>query len=470
MDKEYDYDIVVIGCGAAGSAASLSALQAAKERGKDISLLIVERADPSNRGGNSRWTGAFLRMESETEIADNFVQDMLTFSKNKSNKDYIDKLAELAPGTIEWVKEYGVRFRQSRDSFITVSKPRLLPVAGGVDIVDNLLAGAETLGAQIIYESTAWKLSIDSSGRIDGIWLRGNDGNSVKVTTKAVILSSGGFEGNPEMLTAYIGKGAANLRTIAKGGLYNKGEGIKMAVEIGAKTTGQFDEFHAEPIDPRASFKIAEPLLMVHPYGILIDKYGHRFMDEGIGTVDETYESVARAIFQLPDQIAYFISDGVVSRIPNFDTGLGSKIEPIKADTIEEIAREIDVPEDELKKTIEEFNKSTNEGDYDPTRLDHKGTRNVTPSKSNWAMPITEPPFIAYPIACSIVFTFGGLSVDLESRVVSNDDVPIPGLYAAGEITGLYYSKYPGATSVLRGMTFGKIAGSSALKYVLNEK
>lgn len=462
----YDYDIVVVGCGVAGSTASLSAMFEARKTDKKLSLLMVERSECENRGGNSRWTGAFLRMESENQIADNFVEDMLSFSGGKSDRSYIEKLAIMAPETIQWIKEFGINYKESKDSFITISKPRLIPDGGGIEIVDTLIARSESMGAQIVYKSTAWKLIMDKNGRVKGLWLRGSDGNSVKVRAKAVILCSGGFEGNHEMLTSYMGKGADNLRTISKGGLYNRGEGIRMAMDVGAKTSGQWDQFHAEPIDPRASFKVAEPSLMIHPYGILVDKAGRRFIDEGKGTVDETYESVARAIFALPDQIAYFISDSNFFKVPNIEKGIGSKIEPVQSDSLVELARQVGVLPDNLAKTVEAFNRNIIDGKFDPTALDHKRALNIEPPKSNWAMPIEKPPYIAYPVVCSIVFTFGGLGVDLQSRVLSQDDVPIPGLYAAGEITGLYHNKYPGATSVLRSITFGRIAGISAVDYV----
>jgi tricarballylate dehydrogenase len=111
---------------------------------------------------------------------------------------------------------------------------------------------------------------------------------------------------------------------------------------------------------------------------------------------------------------------------------------------------------------VGEYNAACVEGEWKPLELDHLATRGLNPPKSNWATPLVEGPFHAYPIISSNVFTFGGLKIDAEARVVDADGEPIPGLYAAGEITGLYYRNYTGATSVLRGMVFGRIAGAQA--------
>ncbi len=115
-----------------------------------------------------------------------------------------------------------------------------------------------------------------------------------------------------------------------------------------------------------------------------------------------------------------------------------------------------------LKRTVEEYNRACSPGDYRPLELDGLATKGLEPKKSNWALPIDRPPFHAYPIISANVFTFGGLKVDNEGRVLNGDGEPIPGLYAAGEIIGVYYRNYTGATSVLKGLVFGRLAGRHA--------
>ena len=228
-----------------------------------------------------------------------------------------------------------------------------------------------------------------------------------------------------------------------------------MALEIGAKPAGQFDAFHAEPVDPRS--KREEAAVMLYPYFILVDKNGNRFIDEGKTTIDEQYEEVARKIFyDLPDHIAYMIADKKMYDIPNYERAIETEQPPIVADTLEELAEKINVPKEQLIKTVEEFNKAVQPGEFQWDKKDGKQATGITPPKSNWAIPIDQGPFVAYPIVCSNVFTNGGLATDTHGRVLSQDNDPIPGLYAAGETAGIYYGKYPGGTSVLRGLVFGK--------------
>lgn len=283
----------------------------------------------------------------------------------------------------------------------------------------------------------------------------------------AVILAAGGFQGNQEMMAQYIGRDAHKLPTVAEGGLFNKGEGIRMALEAGARGFGQFDSFHAEPVDPRSSRE--EAAVMLYPYAILVDQEGKRFWDEGATTVDEQYEALARKIFfDLPDHVAYMITDQKMYDIPNYEQGLETDKPPIVADTLEELAKKIGVPTKQLIQTVEEFNAAVQAGEFNSTRKDGKQAVGIHPPKSNWAISIDQAPYISYPIACSNVFTNGGVATDTEGRVLSQDDYAIPGLYAAGENAGLYYGKYPGGTSVLRGLVFGRRAGTDAAKYVAN--
>lgn len=469
MEKEIDFDIVVIGCGVAGTAAALSAAENAQKTGKPVKIAILERTDFHHRGGNSRWTAAYLRMESIEHVADNFIEDMMSFSGDYSNREYVEVLAQNAGETLQWIHERGVDFDYLPTMFLTLAKPRLLPVGGGRAVIDSLIRRAEALGVQVIYETTAWQLLLDDEGSVEGLMVRIKGGNSLRLGTKSVIMAAGGFEGNPEMMAQYIGRDAHRIPTIAEGGQANKGEAIRMAMAIGAKGSGQWDSFHAEPVDPRS--KREEATVMTYPYAILVNKNGQRFVDEGQSTVDEQYEAVARTIYHdLPGRIAYMISDQKMFDIPNYERALQTEQPPIVAATIEELAQKIQVPVKSLVETVESFNAAIQSGDFHWDKKDGKAAVGITPPKSNWAIPIDTGPFVAYPVVCSIVFSYGGLATDTNARVLSADDEAIPGLYAAGEITGLYYGKYPGATSVLRGLVFGRRAGADAISYVLSSQ
>ncbi len=111
---------------------------------------------------------------------------------------------------------------------------------------------------------------------------------------------------------------------------------------------------------------------------------------------------------------------------------------------------------------MSQYNAAIGPGETDRTIRDGKAARGIEPPKSNWATPIKNRPFIGYPLTCAITFTFGGVRSDARARVIRRDGTAIAGLYAAGEVTGLYYKEYPAGTSVLRALTFGRIAAREA--------
>lgn len=470
------YDVVVVGSGVAG----LSAAVSAAENGARVAVL--ERAPFEERGGQSRYTEAYLRMKSESEVSDDFelhlaengaatmdpslIEESARPSSDRSalvnslsiaDPEVIMALAENAGPTIEWLKGMGVRFDFLPTGFLTKSQPRLLPVGGGEALVEALAKRADSLSVEFFYETAALSLTYDDEGLVAGVKAK-TRGKKPSLFLGQVVLACGGFEGNPEMLAQYLGPRSRYLRPVCRGAYYNQGDGIRMGLEAGAATSGDFGDYHAEPIDPRSG--ISEPALFIFPYGILVNKHGQRFVDEGQGTVDQYYERVTRRIYQQDEGRAWVILDATHMDIPNYKLGIRTDQAPIEANSIEELATKLDIPVDVFCATITNFNQGCGEGEYKPLELDGLSTNGVYPPKSNWAVPIQKAPFHAYPIISSNVFTFGGLKTDSHGRVMDTNGEPIPNLYAAGEMTGLYYGNYTGATSVLRGMVFGKLAGA----------
>ncbi len=466
MADALDYDVVVVGCGGAGVSAALSAAETVLAGDRELTVAIVERTSEAERGGSTRYTGAFLRLQSDFTPAEGFEQEIMAFSEGKSDQRVVHRLGAEAPETLRWMEGHGVSFEALPTGFLTSSRPRLLPVGGGKAIVDTLARKAQQSGVEIVYGLTALRLDLDERGAVRGLLVRDNaTGATAIVRCRAVILASGGFEGDERMLTQYLGEDAYHIKNISPGGERNKGEGIRMALEVGAKPGGRWDRFHAEPIDPRS--RAEEPAMMIFPYCILVNREGRRFVDEGANTVDERYEEITRAVLRQPGGFVYCVADRKVFDIQGHERAIMSPEPPIEAGTIEELAEQLDLVDREaFVETVRAYSEAVQDGPFHAYRLDGKATANIAPPKSNWARPIDEPPFVAWPISCSIVFTFGGIAADEEARVLSQDDAPIPGLYAAGEITGLYYGKYPGATSVLRGLVYGRIAGRNAVRYV----
>ena len=455
-----DFDLIIVGCGVAGAAAAVAATEEAAALGVDLRILLLERTGPDERGGNSRWTAAYLRMADEHTPAPRFVEDLVGHAGGDLDQAYAEKLAADAAATIRWLRSKGVEFGELPTIFLTQSRPRLLPVGGGRVLIDTLLHEAEAAGATIAYHSTAQRLEMDASGAVAGLWVGGADLTTTLGSTRAVVIASGGFEGNAEMMARHVG---TNVRTVAPGGRHNRGEGIAMALDAGAAPAGNWALFHAEPVDPRSPRE--EAVVMLYPYGLLVGGDGKRFMDEGHATVDEQYEDTARRILALPGGRAWVVGDQRLFSLPRFDDIVQTTEPPVSAPTIAELADSIRVPRDALAATVGDYNAAVQPGPFDPYRPDGKGAPTANPPKSNWAIPVDQPPFVAWPLECANVFTFGGLATDLDGRVVSVEGRPIPGLYAAGEVTGLYRAKYTGATSVLRGLVFGRVCGRHAARY-----
>jgi tricarballylate dehydrogenase len=442
-----DFDVVVAGCGSAGLSAAVSAAEAG------ATVAVVERAPREERGGQSRYTEAYLRMKSESEVTDDFESHIaencsgyldpklvIETTRDRAHRsataralsladpDFIQTFADEPGPTIAWLKQFGLRFDFLPTQFLTKSQPRLLPVGGGEALVETLATKAEQLGVAFLYETTAVGLELDAFGSVTGLNVRKRDSQRSTLRGK-VVLASGGFEGNAEMLSRYMGPRSVRLRPICRGAYYNRGEGIEMALKIGTATAGDFGSYHAEPIDPRAAG--SEPSVFIFPYGVLVNKNGRRFVDEAPGTVDAYYERVTRQIYEQPDGLAYVILDARHMDIPNYRLAIRTDQPPIIGDTIEGLARALSIPVDALKRTVEDYNQACSPGDYRPLELDGLATNGLEPKKSNWALPIDRPPFRAYPIISANVFTFGGLKVDNEGRVLNGDGEPIPGLSAS---------------------------------------
>jgi tricarballylate dehydrogenase len=362
--------------------------------------------------------------------------------------------------TLTWMKRLGVRFDFLPTQFLTKSQPRLLPVGGGLALLEALVARATALGGRFFYQTTARALVQDESGAVIGISAVGPDHRPSAFRAQGVVLATGGFEGNWEMLAQYMGAHAVHLRPVARGGYYNKGEGIRMALAIGAAPGGDYASFHAEPVDPRSG--VAEASVFIFPYGVLVNRRGERFTDEAPGTVDAVYDTITKIIWQQPEGIAYAIFDAKLADVPNYKLGLRTDQPAITADTLEELERMLGLPATKLEASVARYNEACRPGLFKPLELDRLRTRRLDPPKSNWARPLDNPPFQAWPIIAACVLTYGGLKVDARARVLNADGEVIPGLYAAGEVVGLYYKVYAGATSVLKGAVFGRFAGLDA--------
>jgi tricarballylate dehydrogenase len=412
-----------------------------------------------------------MRMAAPDRVEASFADDMRAISGGRMDRAYVQCLATDAPATIAWLMGHGIAFEQPI-YYLSAGPPRIQPVGGGAAILQKLERFAQAAGVDIRYERAAERLLLGRDGVIEAVELRAPDGAREAIAADAVVLATGGFAGNGAMLARHLGPGAGSLKPISPGTSFNTGDGIRMALAAGARADGDWAGMHAEPIDPRS--RGSAPVVLVYPYGIVIDRTGRRFLDEGGGLVHETWESFARAIhFATPGRVAYAILDAGLYEIAGYQRAIRSEVPPYRAASIAELAALIDVPATALQETIARYNVAAM-GDaarFDASRTDGlAAATDLSPPKSNWARPLNRPPYLAYPLIGAIAYTFGGVATNAEAEVLGESAQPIPGLYAAGEMTGHFFGTAPNAVAMLRTLVFGRIAGARAVAHCLERR
>jgi len=285
---------------------------------------------------------------------------------------------------------------------------------------------------------------------------------------KSVVLACGGFEANPEMRTRYLGPGWELCRV--RGTRHNTGEGIRAALDIGAQAFGGWSTCHAVQWDisaPPFGDRVVLDNFQKHSYpiGIVVNLNGERFVDEGADYRNHTYAKYGREVMKQPHRTAVQIFDAKTIGMVRDEYRI-RQVTKAEANTVEELARALDIDPEGLARTVREFNAACQPGDYNPAILDGKGTRGITPPKSNWALPISEPPYSGFVVTCGITFTFGGLRINTRGEVQDVTDRTIPGLYAAGELVGgIFYGNYLGGAGLMSGAVFGRLSGTSAGRF-----
>lgn len=483
-------DVVVVG---AGNAAICAALSCAEQ---GASVLVLERAPEAESGGNTRFTAGGIKCVydgvddlrtlmpdlTDAEVAstdfgvhpeEKYFDDMARETQYRADPDLVEVLVRNSRDTIRWMQGNGVRFvpMYNRQAFRVDGRFRFwggLTVeawGGGPGLVAALHAAAARRGITIAYESRALSLIADDDG-VHGVRVR-HHGKTVEVRAKCVVLAAGGFQANTEWRTKYLGPGWELAKV--RGTRFNTGDGIQMALDIGAMPTGNWSGCHSVGWDRNASefgdLDIGDNFQKhSYPFGIMLNANGERFVDEGADVFSYTYAKYGRVVLAQPGQFAWQVFDRKAQPFLR-DEYRFRRVTKVRADTLEELVGKLDdVDPRRALETIKAFNAATRpDPPFDPNAKDGRSTVGLAIPKSNWANPIDEPPFEAYAVTCGITFTFGGVKVDRHAQVIDTDGRPIPGLYAAGEMVGgIYYFGYPSGSGLMSGAVFGRIAGRSA--------
>jgi tricarballylate dehydrogenase len=489
-----DYDVIVVGAGNAALAAAVSAQENGAKK-----VLVLEKAPREMRGGNTHWAGAVLRIafDDPNELApllpgieeeyEDFYEGITPYTREDYHGDLVRVtngrtdpvlsriLVDNSKDTVFWMNQVGGIKMEPAITVAGVKKgnmvvwPRGLVVRAaheGVGLSRTWFSTVGKRGIEVRYGAAAQELILDGRGNVAGVKVRDDDGLR-SISARAVVLGCGGFEANVQMRTQHIGPlvGAAKVR----GTPYNQGDGLRMAMAIGAMPWGQWSGCHATPISadwgdfaPR-EYTDRSNRLSYH-YGLMVNRRGRRFVDEGEDGNLFTYAKFGRAILAEPGARGYQLFDSNVLHLlePRYSTS-----KPITAHSLKELIDQLDLEDrEQALKTVETYNAAPRTmKSFDPTKKDGHGTKGLDIDKTNWATKLDQPPYFAYSVTGGITFTFGGLRINENAEVIGTDFRAIPGLYTCGEMVGgLFYDNYPAGTGLVSGATFGRIAGRSAAK------
>ena len=486
----HQYDVVVVGKGNAALCAALSA------RDRGVTVAMLEAASVEESGGNSRFAGGVMRFayssvedlrkladipEDEAKSTDwdsntveEFYDDLYRVTAFRTDPDLSEALITKSHEGMAWLRSQGASFvpNYGAQSAIVNGKRKFFgrfPIVvngGGAGLVADLTKTAEKKGVEIFYETRAVSLIYDGE-RVGGVRAK-QKGAMVEFRARAVVLACGGFEANPEWRTRYLGPGWELAKV--RGTRHNLGEGLKMALEIGACPYGNWSGRHAVSWERHApEFGVVErshdPYRHSYPLSIMINAEGRRFVDEGADFYNYTYAKYGAEVLKQTGQYAYQVFDAKTKPLLNKEYG-GRNVTRFTGDTLEELAGKMEgVDAAQFLKTVREYNAAVKRDvPFNKAVRDGRCAVGIEPPKSNWANTLDTPPFEAYGVTCGITFTFGGLRiVPGTGQVLDLGYEPIPGLYAAGEMVGgIFYFNYPAGTGLVSGTVFGRIAGDGA--------
>jgi tricarballylate dehydrogenase len=462
VDSSARFDVLVVGGGNAGLCAAITARRAGAR------VLVLESAIKDFRGGNSRHTRDIRYMHqvptayvtgpySEQE----FWEDLRQVTGGETNERLARLTIRASEELGDWMPANGVRWQKPLRGTLHLARSNLFMLGGGRAMMNAYYETASRLGVQIAYETEVHELRI-----YDGEFhsaIASCHGASQEFKAKAVVAAAGGFEANIPWLKEYWGDAADNF--VIRGTKQNQGQILKELLKHGARPVGDPRGCHAVALDARApkfDGGIVTRLDSV-PFGIAVNKYVKRFYDEGEDFWPKRYAIWGKLIAQQPEQIAYSIIDA--KALPQF---IPSVFPPIEARSIAELASILGLDPKALTATVDEFNQAVRPGAFDPGSLDSCRTVGLDPPKSHWARSIDTPPFYGYPLRPGITFTYLGVTVDEQARVIMQDDRPTENIFAAGEImAGNILGKgYLAGFGLTIGSVFGRIAGREAARHV----
>jgi tricarballylate dehydrogenase len=483
-------DIIVIGGGSAAFEAAVAARKAGAAR-----VIMLEKAPEAEYGGNARYSGTgfrfvhggaaeirqfipdvdeslFATMQIAPYSAGDFLADLDRMTQGRMNRTLAQTLVDESNAAVHWMRETGIVWEPLKEHARVGGKRyfergiAIHVAGGGIGQLTHWRRIADDFGIELRFESPVCAVLGDQR-RVEGVGISGADGR-YDLKAKAVIACAGGFQANSEMRARYL-DGATDKMKV-RGSRHDTGEVLRMLLDLGVKPAGEWRSGHMSPIDANAP-DVETPQhedgrgntqsRYDYPYGITVNALGVRFFDEGEALHSYTYAKTGRAVLAQPGAIAHQVYDqkGIhCLRYPHHKASF------VEADTIEELAVKAGLEPAVLMHTVAEFNVAVRDDrPFFPGKLDGRATKGLAIPKSNWAIRIDEPPFRAYPVTGGITFTFGGVEIDRKAQVQNVMGEPVKGLFASGDILGLFFHNYPSFTGQTRNAVFSRLAGHAAV-------
>ena len=462
------FDVLVIGGGNAALCAALTAREAG------ASVLLLEAAPFEWRGGNSMHTRNIRCMHdapqdvlTDAYSEEEFWQDLLKVTGGKTNETLARRVIRDSHHVRVWMRQHGVRFQPSLSGTLHLSRTNAFFMGGGKALVNAYYRSAQALGIGVRYDTPVQRIELQG-GRFVAAHVEASGQTSgqtgERIEARACVVASGGFESNREWLREAWGQNARGEwpadQFAVRGTRFNQGVLLKDLIAQGADSIGDATQAHMVAIDARAPLYDGGICTRVDAVslGIMVNREGLRFYDEGEDFWPKRYAIWGRLVAQQPGQVGHCIIDA---------KAVGRFMPPVfkgeQAHTLEALARQLGLPEEAFLQTVRDYNAACRVGTFDHAVLDDCHTEGLTPAKTHWARPIDTAPFYGYTLKPGVTFTYLGLKVD-ETAAVHFGGQPSANLFAAGEVMAgnVLGQGYTAGVGMTIGTVFGRIAGRSA--------
>ncbi|QEW07894.1 FAD-dependent tricarballylate dehydrogenase TcuA [Nitrincola iocasae] len=462
-------DVLVIG----GGNAALCAALMAREAG--ASVMLIEASPREWRGGNSQHTRNLRCMHEapqdvlvEAYPEEEFWQDLLKVTGGNTNENLARLVIRESSTCRSWMRHHGVHFQPPLSGALHVARTNAFFMGGGKALVNAYYRSAEKLGVVIRYNSPVEDIEVQDGRFVAAViperQINGQLYPAERIEAKSCVLAAGGFESNREWLREAWGNNERGEypsdNFLIRGTRFNKGTLLKCMINLGADCIGDPTQAHMVAIDARSPLYDGGICTRIDcvSLGVVVNKDGKRFYDEGEDFWPKRYAIWGRLIAQQPRQIGYSIIDS---------KAIGHFMPPVfpgnKANSLEELADQLDLPRETFLRTLDNFNQGCCAGRFDHTLLDDCVTEGVTPAKTHWARPIDTPPFYGYALRPGVTFTYLSLKTDATAAIRFSNQ-PSENLFVAGEMMAgnVLGQGYTAGVGMSIGTAFGRIAGHNA--------